>query len=90
MNNLFLLEGEAAQAGGPAAMLTTILPFVLMIVVSLGVFFGSCLGRGVAVFSVVSLPHAAKERTIARTIRILTSFFILVSSVFKAVFSAAC
>ena len=33
MNNLFLLEGEVAQQAGPAAMLTTILPFVLMIVV---------------------------------------------------------
>ena len=35
MNNLFLLNTPAAGAGtsGPAAMLTTILPFVLMIVV---------------------------------------------------------
>lgn len=32
-----------------------VMTFVLMIVVSLGVFFGACLGRGVAVFSVISL-----------------------------------
>lgn len=33
MNNLFLLEGEAAQQAGAGGMLATILPFVLMIVV---------------------------------------------------------
>ena len=33
MNNLFLLEGEAAQPVGAAGMLTTILPFVVMILV---------------------------------------------------------